>query len=133
MKLVLRIAALAAATIAVLAGLQFLASESGEVVTLTTVDDAGEFRATRLWIVDLADGTYLRAGAPDSAWYARVSARPEVLLERGGLQQHVLLEADELRRDEVNAAMCLKYGWADYMVSVAFSRDNAMPLRVRRL
>ena len=36
MKQVLRIAALAVAAIAGLAGLQYLASESGEVVTLTT-------------------------------------------------------------------------------------------------
>ena len=97
------------------------------------VDDAGEFRRTRLWVVDLPDGTYLRAGAPDSAWFARVRARPQVLLERGDLQRHVLLEPDEGKRAELNAAMGLKYGWADHVVGVAFSRENAIPLRVRVL
>ena len=120
---------LLAAVVVVFFALQFAASESGEVVVVTAVDDAGTFHETRVWVADLADGTYLRAGSPDAEWLARVRARPQVLLERGGERREVRLQAVD-KAAEVNAQMALKYGWADIVVGTVFSRRDAVALRV---
>ena len=120
---------LLAALVVVFFALQFAASESGEVVVVTAVDDAGTFHETRVWVVDLADGTYLRAGSSDAEWLARVRARPQVLLERADERREVRLEAAD-KTPEVNAQMALKYGWADIVVGTVFSRRDAVALRV---
>lgn len=107
------------------------ASESGEVVVLTTTDDGGGRHATRLWLVENAASTWLRAGAPSSAWLARLRGQPAVTVERGG---HVLrFEAtpDPAARDAVNALMRAKYGWADRWIALLFGRDDAVPVRLQ--
>ena len=118
------------ALVVVFFALQFTASESGEVVVVTAVDDAGTSHETRVWVVDLPDGTYLRAGSPDAEWLARVRAWPQVLLERGDERREVRLEAAD-KTPEVNAQMALKYGWADIVVGTVFSRRDAVALRVQ--
>ena len=118
------------ALVVVFFALQFTASESGEVVVVTAVDDAGTSHETRVWVVDLPDGTYLRAGSPDAEWLARVRAWPQVLLERGDERREVRLQAVD-KAAEVNAQMALKYGWADIVVGTVFSRRDAVALRVQ--
>ena len=129
MRRSLRFVGYLAAVVVVFFALQFAASESGEVVVVTVVDDAGTFHETRVWVVDLPDGTYLRAGSPDAEWLLRVRARPQVLLERGGERREVRLEAAD-KAPEVNAQMAVKYGWADIVVGTVFSRRDAVALRV---
>ena len=129
MRRVARFGGYLAALVVVFFALQFAASESGEVVVVTAVDDAGTFHETRVWVVDLIDGTYLRAGSPDAEWLGRVRARPQVSLERGGERREVRLEAVD-KATEVNAQMALKYGWADIVVGTVFSRRDAVALRV---
>ena len=53
------------------AGSQLL--DEGEVVGLTTGSDEQE---TDLWIVDLEDAIYLRAGRPEVSWLARLRMQP---------------------------------------------------------
>ena len=65
-------------------GTQYLASESGEVVVLRTRDEAGAVHETRLWVVDHDGSPWLRAGNPSGGWFPRLSARPEVVVVRGG-------------------------------------------------
>ena len=130
MKRLARFAAFAVAVVAVLAGLLFAASESGEVVVLTSVDASGEFRETRVWVVDLDDGTYLRAGSSDSAWLLRVRARPLVMLERAGQRREVRLVVAEDMTATVNAHMAHKYGLADMVIGAIAPRSNAVALRV---
>ena len=110
-------------------GLMFVASESGEVVTLASVDDAGASHETRLWITDLPDGSYLRGGA-DAQWVARVLARPDVLLHRDGQQLRVRLLVAEDKLAEVHAGMALKYGWADSLVGGGAESDQDVALHV---
>ena len=110
-------------------GLMFAASESGEVVTLSTVDEAGASHETRLWITDLPDGSYLRGGR-DAQWVARALARPDVLLRRDGQQRRVRLVVAEGKLAEVHAGMERKYGWADSLVGGGSAPDSDVALRV---
>ena len=130
MKRLARFAAYAVAVVVVLVALLFVASESGEVVVLTSVDAGGEFHDTRVWIVDTEDGTYLRAGTAESAWLERVLARPQVTLERAGERREVRLILAEAMTPTVNAHMAYKYGVADMVVGALVPRSNAVALRV---
>ena len=130
MKRLARFAAYAVAVVVVLVALLFIASESGEVVVLTSADASGEFHETRVWIVDVEDATYLRAGSSDSAWLERVRARPLVMLERGDERREVRLVVAEDQTGVVNGLMAYKYGVADMVVGAFAPRDNAVALRV---
>ena len=68
MRRSVRFVGLLAAVVVVFFALQFAASESGEVVVVTAVDDTGTFHETLVWVVDLPDGTYLWAGSADAVW-----------------------------------------------------------------
>jgi len=55
----------------------------GEVVTIHTHGAYGGWETTPLWVVDLGNASYLRAGTPEgSGWFARLQANPDVRLER---------------------------------------------------
>jgi hypothetical protein len=110
-------------------GLQVIASESGEVVVLYT-DDGGEAATTRLWVVDDEGHQWLRAGA-ESGWYARLTARPEVELERDGVRRRYLAQVEPAMTPRINQLMKDKYAWREDVVSVlAGSRDEAMAIRL---
>ena len=130
MRRLARFAAYAVAVVVVLVALLYLASESGEVVVLTSVDERGEFHETRVWIVDIEDETYLRAGTAESAWLERVLARPRVTVERGGERREVRLVVATAMTGNVNAHMAYKYGVADMVVGAMVPRGNAVALRV---
>ena len=114
----------------VLGGMLFGLSETGEVVVLTSVDDGGATHETRLWVVDHDGDVYLRAGDAESAWFARVRARPLALLERGGELRRVRLDPLPAKTSDVNAAMGLKYGFADLFIGSIMPRERAVAIRV---
>jgi len=104
---------------------QIVASESAEVVVLTSNDSGGE-QTTRLWVVDHEGLQYLRA-QQDSGWYGRLVEEPGVRLERAAV---IMSYRAEARRDlaaEVNGLMRQKYGWRDvYMEWLIGGRDDAI-------
>lgn len=103
----------------------------GEVVTLHTQDADGAWQTTPLWIVDAQDGTYLRAGQPESGWLLRLRANPEVKLERDGKTQPVRLVETPEAVAAVNQMMSGKYGWADDFVGLmAGDRSQSLALKV---
>lgn len=106
----------------------------GEVVRLVTHDSVGQPLDTELWIADLPDGTYLRAGSPSVKWLARLRTDPNASLERDG--KSVSIETftveDPTIRTEVNRAMAEKYGAADRVWDF-FRSDDSVVLRVQPL
>ena len=106
---------------------QLGASESGEVVVLTSQGpDGGE--DTRLWVVDLDGLQYLRA-SPDSGWYQRLVAEPQVLLVRHGDSVAYRAEIRMARAEDVNRLMREKYGWRDaYIEFLIGDRMAAVPV-----
>ena len=106
----------------------------GEVVRLITHDTVGQALDTELWIADLPDGRYLRAGSSDVKWLGRLESGGAPALERE--DQTVLIETfivdDTATREAVRAAMAEKYGLADRMWDVIHS-DKSAVIRVELL
>lgn len=110
--------------------LQGVASESGEVVVLSTQGAGDEPEETRLWVVDLDGFQYLRAGQPGSAWLKRLQATPRVGVERGDVRMAYNAIPEPERRAQINDMMAAKYGWADAFIGKLFGRDGAIPVRL---
>lgn len=129
MAIILRLLGTLAVLVVVLLVLQQIAAESGEVVVLTT-QGSGEAQTTRLWIVEHGDRQYLRAGMPQSVWYQRVLANPNVQVGRGDEQQAYVAVPELVRVPEVNDLMRDKYGWADAYIGFLFGREESVPIRL---
>ncbi len=114
----------------VVIGTQYLASESGEVVVLRTLDAEGGVHETRLWVVDHEGSAWLRAGNPSGGWFPRLSARPEVkVLRNHEIQAFQAVPVPEAR-DTINDLMQQKYGFADSYISFYFPRAKKIPVRL---
>ncbi len=131
MKLLLKIIGGVVAVFAVVILLQFVASETGEVVVVTTTDAEGVTHETRLWVVEHDGAQYLRSGAPGSAWYKRLVANPEINVERNGVEATYQALPQPDLRDTINDLVSEKYGWADAYIGVLFGRDDAIPIRLQ--
>lgn len=130
MKLFIRIIISLLGLAVVYGGLNYLASERVEVVTLHTVDTDATPRDTRIWIVDRNGSAYIRA-RETSRWYARVRAMPNIELSRGSQRiRYTVVPHPELR-DELNSRFRNKYGWGDAFVSFTIGgRSDAIPLEL---
>ena len=76
MKLALKIVGGLVLLLALVVVVEVIASESGEVVVVTTVDADGNPAETRLWVVDHEGSAYLRAGSPQSGWFQQLQPAP---------------------------------------------------------
>lgn len=118
-----------------LAALYLAMAERVEVVVVHTHDAAGD-HATRVWVVDDAGHAWLRTGADNATWLARLRARPEIELERGSAMQPftaVVLE-DDASVARVNALSLEKYGWSESLlraITPSGSRQVAIRLDPR--
>ena len=130
MKTLARVAGGLVGFVSVLAAAVWIASESGEVVVLTTRDADLKPHQTRLWVVDHDGHAWLRAGGDVQSWYRRLVERPGVEVERGGTTSSFTAVPAPASRDLVNALMLDKYGWADQWIGLLFGRDGAVPIRL---
>lgn len=121
----------AALVVALILGAGHLLNQ-GEVVTIQTQASDGSFRSTPVWIVQIHGTPYLRAGSPSARWLDRLRARPEVLVERGGVERRYLAHPreDPRYRRAVNRAMAEKYGLADQLVTLFIDRNDSVPIRL---
>jgi hypothetical protein len=113
-----------------LATIEYVASESGEVVVLHTRDAQGVSHETRLWVVDHDGAQWLRAGNASVGWYARLAANPEVEIERRHDTLAYRAQPEPELRDTINERMQEKYGWADSYVCFFFPREHKIPVRL---
>lgn len=118
------------AVLLIIIALEVIASESGEVVVVTTVDTNGAPQTTRLWVVEHSEDTYLRTGSPQSGWFRRMQSNPQVQIERNGGTYTARIVPVVSMRDTINDAMNEKYGWADDYIGMLFGRNDSIPLRV---
>jgi hypothetical protein len=108
---------------------QSVASETGEVVVLHTLDAGGVDRTTRIWIVDHAGQQWLRSGSSESVWYRRLIAQPHVRIERAGKSADYVATPSPENRQTINDQMRAKYGWRDALISwMVGGRDGAVPI-----
>ncbi len=118
----------------VLAGLfavQWAASETtGEVISITTFDDAGKSHETRLWVVDSGGEAWIRAGSDTAGWYARVLSNPKVSMTRGGETNNYTAIAVPEATDTVNGLMRAKYNWGEKVISRLINRSASVAVRL---
>jgi len=116
---------------AVIVAATYVAGEQTEVVVLHTRDERGAEFATKMWVVDLGDVTWVRVANPNRAWYHRLLANPHVELERRGRLDARLAIPDlspEARLD-VDEAFATKYGLVDRWYGLLVRRDP-VPIRL---
>jgi hypothetical protein len=128
MRIVVRLVIALVVLFGLVMGLQQIASESGEVVVLTTQDESGDPQTTRLWIVDRDGQQWLRAGLTESGWYVRLQANNFVKVERDGVTRSYVAIPDPSVAAEINDLMSEKYGWADRYIGFLFGRDGSVPI-----
>ena len=111
--------------------LQGVASETGEVVVLTSVDQAiSAPTTTRLWVVDHDGAIWLRGDAA-SGWTQRVLAQSTpVVLERNGVRYEFVVTSEPELLALVNQLMREKYGWRDQFISMMAPREDSVALRL---
>lgn len=102
----------------------------GETVELETLDERGTSFFTTLWIVDLHEEPWLRAGDPEATWLQRLRNDPEVFVVRDGERRPFRAEVDEDRVWRINDAMREKYGRADQIVSLLHDPERVVAIRL---
>ena len=129
-RIVRGVLALVAILVAFAATLLVL-SEWGEVVVLHSRAESGELRATRLWVVDDAGATWLRASGRERGWFTRVAVNPEVELEREDRRRPynaIVVDTPETVA-RVSRLMREKYGFTDALIE--FVEGGWTPVAVR--
>lgn len=113
-------------------GTMIIASEMGEVVTLTTYDAANTPHETRLWVVDHENAEWLRTGHADKGWFLRIRENPTVKITRKGVastRRAVPVTAQAVT-NAIAAKFSEKYGAADWIVALSGDADLRIPLRL---
>jgi len=126
------VACLLTASVLFIAFILGVSEFGGEVVTLTTSNDADQPQETHLWIVDDSGHEWLRAGQPSSSWLVRLQARPDVTVTRAGTTRAYLAEPvrDPATRDRINALMAKKYGTAESVIAATRKGEFSVPIRL---
>jgi hypothetical protein len=129
-KILLRTVVVLTTLVTVVIALQFVASESGEVVVISTCSEGAV--STRLWVVDHDGAQWLRAGAQGARWYGRMTDNPAIHMQRGDVAADYLAVPIPAAVGAVNDLMREKYGWADSLIDLLFGgRENAMAVRLQ--
>ena len=121
------------AIVVLFAGSMLVASEQGEeIVTLTTFEEDGSAVETRLWVVDDAGRSWLRAGVPTLGWLVRIDREPVMEMERAGQKEryHAVPLREPAVRDRIHALMREKYGFVDRWISLMRDGAGSVPVRV---
>ena len=131
MRLIAKLLGSVFALLLFVALLQGVASETGEVVVLTSVDQATSApTTTRLWVVD-HDGAMWLGGDPASGRKLRALAQSmPVALERDGVRYEFAIASEPERVALVNELMRDKYVWRDHIVSMMAPREESVALRL---
>ena len=130
-KVMLRVLGLLVALVVVVMGLQMIASETGEVVVVTTQDETGVRSETRLWIVEHEGSRWLRSGGgAASLWYQQLLTNPQLELLRGTTRYYHRATPVPDMQATVNGLMGEKYGWADSYIGFLFGREDAIAIRL---
>ncbi len=113
---------------------QIVASESGEVLVLETLDSDGQPHETRIWLVDDAGAIWVR-GRPDSGWVQRLLESPDIRAKRSDRWApfRAVPGRATMARDRVNVLMRKKYGFADRFIAITLGdaeRKGVLPFRL---
>ena len=104
--------------------------DEGEIVRLTTYDARAHPHETDLWIVDIDGRRYVRSDLPGADWLERLTANPEVELQRDSVTERMTARPvdDPALREAVAEAMAEKYGFLDRLTGVLRNEDIVVPV-----
>jgi hypothetical protein len=104
--------------------------DEGEVVQLTTYDARAHPHETDLWIVEVDGRRYVRSDLPGADWLDRLTANPEVELQRDSVKERVLARPidDPAIREAVDRAMTEKYGFLNRFTGILRDEDAVVPV-----
>lgn len=123
------IAAVFALAVIAIAGHMALIEVGREVVRLRTPLPGGDWRTSRLWIVDDAGGSWLHSAGSD--WVSRFAGDPIVEVERGGTTRRYRAHAVPGPHPRVDELLRQKYGIADRWVRfLAPCDESTVPVRL---
>lgn len=109
----------------------YVASEyGGETVQLETFDERGNAFPTTLWVVDLHEEPWIRAGDPEAGWLQRLKVSPQVFLTRDGQRMPYRAELSDEGAGRINEAMREKYGRADQLIELIHEPDAVVAVRL---
>jgi len=130
MTIVLRLMGWLLGAVVLLAALSIGFSEWGEVVVVRPLGVESP-QETRVWIVELPDGAYLRGGHGEG-WAESIVMAGRASLQRDGAWQHyqVFDVPGPVARDRVNAAMAAKYGFSDRFIGWTRDVETTRPVRL---
>ena len=108
------------------------ASESGEVVVITTYDAGNTPHETRLWVVDHDGAEWLRTGHDKKGWYLRIGQNPRVEYSRNGKTstRRAVPVTDPDVIEVINEKYAEKYGSADWIVALSGDAAARIPVRL---
>ncbi|MEC8809534.1 MAG: hypothetical protein VXX21_10780 [Pseudomonadota bacterium] len=131
MKLIGKLIGTVFALVVTIFMVQGIASKTGEVVVLTTVEQAsGDTATTRLWVVEHDNTLWLR-GSVQSGWTQRaLSQNVPLQLERDGITDTYTVMSAPAQVGIVNELMRQKYGWRDQFISLMAPREASVVLRL---
>jgi len=104
--------------------------DEGEVVQLTTYDARAHPHETDLWIVEVDGRRYVRSDLPGADWLDRLTANPEVELQRDSVKERVMARPidDPAIREAVDRAMTEKYGFLNRFTGILRDEDAVVPV-----
>jgi hypothetical protein len=104
-----------------------------DVVVVTTTDDDGAPRETKIWLAVIDGQGHIRTGG--STWGANITRTPHAVLRFGGEERpsnvefDVVFVADDGERERIDAAFREKYGAQDALVGL-FRGSNPKIMRL---
>ena len=126
----------AAAAVAVsvigFAALTLWALESGEVAVVTTVDESGAPRATRVWFVEREGALWLEAGTPENPWFVDVGRDPSLTLrtERFEGRFRTVPQPNPEGHERIRRWLREKYGARDAWVAFVFDTERSIAVQL---
>ena len=115
------------------AGITFLALESGGVIEVETWDSQeSSLRTTHIWFVETSEGILLEAGNPENPWVKDLSANETITIRGGGIdgEYRIRLIQNETAHKEIRNRMREKYGWRDLWISFLFNVEQSQMVQV---
>jgi hypothetical protein len=115
-----------------LAGITWLALESGGVAVVETRGAHGETRSTHVWHVEQDGELWLEAGTRDNGWFVDLLSEPTLALRAPGLEGRYRAHPVEnpVVHQRIRSLIREKYGWRDWWVGFLIV-DSAGSIPVR--
>jgi hypothetical protein len=115
------------------AGITIFAAESGEVVLLRTQGGDGQWRETRVWIIQSEGELWIEATTPDRPFMADLGVDLKVEIVGGdtAIPYWALVVHRDIAHEFIREEMRARYGWADWWIGLLFDNSRSVAIRLK--